>query len=584
MTGKALHPFPPTAMFRRSASLFAAVWIMAVFLLALAVPQVLATQPTKAGPGHRPERLQKVESAGERFACGGQVEQQTWELWDGSIRDWARKSVSDRLRREGDVYVLYDVQTYLHNLVSMARRCKRIDRLMEIASVVRPAYESLEPGGWFSPGRRWVCRGGRTCSGRPGLLGQEVQLVSLQFLGLASSIANALATTQIPAKNPAQNSAQGSSQFSLNEDAHAFIRTTSIVIAEHMLRWGDRKAIGKLADAAGASPEDVNTRSSDLLFTDKPLWMIGIYAEWAGILGDRDEGVKWHRLEGQEREALAKHVHVLLRLFNARLSYRTARQANGNGHGEAMPIAELDRGFWRHYSDHLYAGYEGSEKPLVCPEKGKSSRKGSESTTAPLHRIEAASVPKRPDVGWDLSHARRLVHVLDALERNREAMSGIFELAEKELPPGDLDVRFANALVTLSWNGDRQQPLFSNYLNGANGWYRVGYAAAGSCNEGTPPFGLSEAFVTGGYAAWSGQQAVIRQLGRRLHQLAILGEKQDGGQDSARERTPDRPRDGAQHKELIARYYPAFSRSAPPMGKALSKVMFLPSLVGVADE
>lgn len=577
MTGKAMHPLRPQASSRSSAGACAAVWIMTVFLLALAVSQASAAQPNKAGPGHR---LAKLEDGSDRFACGGQVERQTWALWDGSIRYWARKSVSDRLRRDGDVYVLYDIQTYLHNLVSMARRCKRIDRLMEIASVVSPAYESLEPGSWFSPGRRWVCRGGRTCSGRPGLLGQEVQLVSLQFLGLASSIANAIAAAPVPAKN--------SAHYSLDEDARSFIRTTSIVIAEHMLRWGDRKAIGKLADAAGASPEDVNSKSSGLLFTDKPLWMIGIYAEWAGILEDGDEGVKWHRLDEHEREALAKHVHVLLRFFKARLSYRTARQANGNGHGEEMPIAELDRGFWRHYSDHLYAGYEGNEKPMLCPEKGKSSTAGGEAKTAPMRRIEAASVPKRPDIGWDLSHARRLVHVLDALERNREAMSGIFELKETDLPPGDLDTRFANALVTLSWNGNRKQPLFSNYLNGANGWYRVGYAAAGSCNEGTPPFGLSEAFVTGGFAAWGAQQPVIRQLGRRLHQLAVQGEEQDGGQDSARDRVRNRirdgVRDGAQDRELIARYYPAFSRSAPPMGKALSTLMFLPSLVGVADE
>lgn len=497
-----------------------------------------------------------------RFACGGQVERQSWALWDASIRDWARKSLHDRLGRDGDVYVLYDLQTYLHNLVALARRCERIDRLMEMASLVGAAYDVLEPGGWLSPGRRWVCRGGRVCTGHAGLLGQEVQLASVQFLGLASSIANALATApRVP-----------------NDDARSYIRTTSSVIAEHMQRWGDRKAIDKLADAAGATADDVKSASSGLLFTDKPLWMIGIYAEWAGMLESADEegkGKSRHAPDGDERQAASRHLRMLLKLFSARLTYRTVQHREV---GE-LKIAELDRGYWRLFSDHRYAGHEGQDKPLVCPRNDKSRAAGAEKAAAPLLRIDAATVPRRADVGWDLSHARRLVHVLDALERNRNAMARVFDLNRKELPPEDLALRFANALVALSWNGDHGRPLFRNYLSGANGWYRVGYAAAGACNEGTPPFGLSESFVTGGYAAWGARQDVIRRLGRRLYQM-VSEERQAGGEAHGAHARREDERLG----DFIARHYPAFSPSAPRMGKALSNVMFLPSLVGAADQ
>lgn len=514
------------------------IWTATILAMIFPAGQALGKKQDKISVERR--------QADDTFACGGHVERETWRLWETGVRDWARKSLGDRLKRDGDVYVLYDLQTYLQNLSSMARRCQRIDRLMEIASVLRPAYESLEPGGWLSPGRRWVCRGGRICSGNAGLLGQEVQLVSLQFLGLASSVANALATAQRP----------------LQEDAQAFITTTSIVIAEHMQRWGDRKAIDKLADAAGAKPEDLKPMSTGLLFTDKPLWMIGIYAEWAGILESGHESVKLHLPDDHEREALARHLRVLLRFFNARLSYRNMQHPQ---FGE-VKIAELDRGYWRFFSDHRYAGYEGKEKPLVCPDKNKARADGVDAGAAPQQRIDAASVPRPNDIGWDLSHARRLVPVLDALDRNRDAMAKMFEVRESELPPGDLALRFANALAVLSWNGDRRQPLFSNYLSGANGWYRVGYASGGGCNEGTPPFGLSESFVTGGYAVWGRVQPAVRQVGRRLYQMtsqAGNAETQEGG--------------------FIARYYPGFSTSAPPMGKTLSNVMFLPSLVGVAE-
>lgn len=529
-------------------------WLMLLVFIDAAV------EPAHASQHEHAPSLQR--SADDRFSCGGEVERQSWTLWDRSIRNWVRKSLNDRLRRDGDVYVLYDMQTYLHNLAALARRCQRIERLKEMASVLGPAYQSLESGSWLSPGRRWVCTGGRICKGHAGLLGQEVQLVSVQFLGLTSSIANALATARQP----------------LDDEARTFIRTTSDVIGEHMQRWGNRKEIDKLADAAGASAEDVKSGSSELLFTDKPLWMIGIYAEWAGMLDDRHgrhgrqgkqgEQGKHNNARPQgpshdEREAMARHLRALLKTFTARLTYRTVQHAQG----EELKIAELDRGYWRLFRDHRYAGYEGMEKPLLCPDKDKLRTGDAALKPSPLQRIDAASVPRRPEVGWDLSHARRLVPVLDALERNGASMTHVFNLTPMELPPDDLAARFANALVALSWNADLKQPLFRNYLSGANGWYRVGYATAGNCNEGTPPFGLSESFVTGGYPAWGQQQAIIRQLGRRLYRMTA----QPGQTDK-------------HANDFIAQHYPAFSPSSPPMVKALSNLMFLPSLVGVAGE
>lgn len=208
-------------------------------------------------------------AADANFACGGSVEAEVWEAWDGNVRDYVRQSqLEARLLKQGDVYALYDIQTYTHNMVSMASRCNRTDRLKEIAGLIRIAYGALEPGTQSSPGRRWVCRGGSICNDKNRLLNQEVMLDSVQFLGLAARVANALASS---GRKP-------------DEEEKAFIQDTGQILIEHLLRWGSESAISAMLQAASAKPEDVTNGSSKLFFTDKPLWMITIYAELSGIL------------------------------------------------------------------------------------------------------------------------------------------------------------------------------------------------------------------------------------------------------------------------------------------------------------
>jgi hypothetical protein len=102
--------------------------------------------------------------------------------------------------------------------------------------------------------------------------------------------------------------------------------------------------------------------------------------------------------------------------------------------------------------------------------------------------------------------------------------------------------------------------LFTNYWSGANGWFRVAYDnGTGQCQEGYPPYGMSDAFLSGGYITWERYRPVIGILGRRLHQLI------------------DSPR--AQDRRFICRYYPEFGTSAAAQNRALSKFMFLPTLV-----
>ena len=489
----------------------------------------LAATPSNALP------VSSNTKTASRFECGGTIEAQVWSAWDQEIRQHLEQNLlQTRLLENHDVYALYDFQTYAHNLVSMARRCNRIERLLEVAQLVSKAYGALTPGTLFSSGRRWVCGGGSICNDTNGLLNKEVILDSVQFLGLASSVANALAT----------------SGKDLPPEGKLFIKETVQVITEHLLRWGNPLAILKLYGVARASPKDIIDGSSALFFTDQPLWMMTVYAELSGILASgSNQGIAISKLANIR---MHEHLAALLHFFSARISLlRMPDSRIGN-----VEIADIDRGYWMRYADNRYAGYEKEEKPVTCPPAGNGTG------PKPTFHVPPGDVPLRQDVGWDISHARRLVHALDAFERNRNAMQTVFSLSNKVLPSKVLPSAFANNLIAVVWNGDIAQPLFSNYWSGANGWFRVAYDnGTGTCNEGYPPYGMSDSFMTGGYVTWARYRQEIGVLGKSLYMLSS---------------NPDNEK-----SPFITKYYPNLSGSADEKSRALTKFMFLPTLVGV---
>jgi hypothetical protein len=476
------------------------------------------------------------------FECGGELEAQIWSAWDKGTRRFLEQEVLQaRLLENGDVYALYDLQTYAHNLVAMARRCNRSARLMELARLAGKAYGALAPGSFFSPGRRWVCRGGSICNETNGLLDKEVVLDSVQFLGMASSVANAIATSRKP----------------LDEEEKHFIKESVEVVAEHMLRWGSRSEIARLHRISRAAPRDVAGGSSELFFTDQPLWMITVYAELSGILASRDR--HGTTISKQDIGRMREHLAALLRAFSARTSFlRMPDSRIGK-----VEVADIDRGYWKSYADNRFAAYDGEEKPVSCSSNNDGA--SGSGPPLPLFRIAPASLPRRQDIGWDFSHARRLVHALDAIERNREAMQTIFSLPAQSLPSRELAPALAGNLVAVVWNGDMARPLFANYWSGANGWFRVAYDnGTGGCNEGYPPYGMSDSFITGGYVTWARYRKEIGRLGKSLYRLTS---------DAEGKKSP-----------FVTKYYPGLGAGADEDTRALTALMFLPTLVGVGIE
>jgi hypothetical protein len=475
---------------------------------------------------------QAIAAEPARFSCGGSVESEVWKLWDSDVRDTMDRDIlGNRLTKMGDVYALYDFQIYTANMVAMAQRCKRQDRLVEIARLERKAYSMLSPAG--SAGRQWICRGGAICNGTNKLINREVMLDSVQFLGLATATANALVTSGAP----------------LDKETAQFVSETVRVATEHLVRWGSDEKIDNLHTRAVATL-DKATPSSSLLFTDKDLWLITTYAELSGVLqaGSRQD-LQLAGPTDAEKARMRRHLAALMQLLSARLSFRP--MANG----APGTMADLDRGYWRLRTDNSYAGYESEKAPARClPGKDGDERDSIE------FDVPRDAVAQRQDTGWDLSHARRLVPALDALERNRAAITSEFSLDAAKLPSPNLARRFARTLVGVVWNGDKDKPLFSNYWSGANGWFRVAYDnGTGRCTEGYPPYGMSESFLTGGYVTWARYNPSVGALGQKMYDLLS---------------SPD-----AAKSPFITKYYSKFVSGAPGR-RTLFRFEFLPSLVG----
>jgi hypothetical protein len=467
-----------------------------------------------------------------RFSCGGSVENEVWKSWDANLGSWVRNLLQERLAKQRDVYALYDFQLIIQSAVSMAQRCNRQDRLREFSDVIRIAYNALTPGSAAAPGSQWICGGGSICTAQNGLLNKEVQLTSVQFLGMATAVANALATSGAP----------------LSSKDKLFIDDTMRIATEHLLRWGTDAEIGRLTKNATATPQNAAVASYDLLFTDKNLWQLTMYAELSGLRQlQRKQGWVGDSLALSNETRLHNHLSALLQLFSERISMqRTATGKLGTALA-AADLADIDRGYWRLFSGKEYAGYEGKEPPVVC-------------APSPAVRVAAGSVLQRNDTGWDLSHARRLVPALDALERNRLALKAVFSVSDYQLPAPTLSKAFAGTLINMVWNGNKASPLFSNYWSGSNGWLDA-YYSNGECSEGFRPHGVTDSFPTGGYITWARHYPLIGELGARLYDLTNTAT----GAKTA----------------FMTQYYPRLSASAEFESNAISKFMFHPSLVGV---
>ncbi|MBI2446113.1 carboxypeptidase regulatory-like domain-containing protein [Candidatus Micrarchaeota archaeon] len=405
--------------------------------------------------------------------------------WAGSIgqawqssRPVLTESIESNLRL-GNPYILYDVETQTINLLEYAARYPDYAMLDQLAQLYSSSFAHLNrtPDGT----RQWLC-GGPACTVYDSSTyhDQEVMLVSLQFIHPLARMLHEI--TKVP---PAVRTA------AMNEFTS---KATPIVVTDHLQRWmygpkrwevrgwgcrfendtqiggvtipkgtrvdGDYNLYeyveAKLNRSLGDTPGYCNA------VTDWELWAASAASE---TLAAHQRDAQTVPLTAEQVRQLTRFVDAMTRLLQDRTSLKPLTDFQGN----AVYGLNVDLGAWDQHPENAYAGYAGAEFPT-----------------------EAQKMPTQ-NAGWDVSHGRRFVNVFESLHANRNATGQTF--------PDAADMkRLANQFAYGAFNKDFDKPRFSNFMDGSDGWYRVGYHGPG---YGYAPGALSKDALEGGYGTWS---------------------------------------------------------------------------------
>ena len=230
-----------------------------------------------------------------------------------------------------------------------------------------------------------------------------------------------------------------------------FVRVYApIIVSDHLIRllyeadwnyWGDTDLPKKLvpiwqAIMASKTPPRFSYQHA---MSDIDLWIIATAAE---MLGANASDPSLVPLTADEKAKLRNAVGVGVRLF---VSKRTLYPNTKNFQGTVVGSASYFNGEYDDQVENAYARYTGARFPTP------------------------ANKTPHPDVSWDISHAYRIPVFLRSLYDNRAATGVIFPSAD--------DMRLVtNQFMYRVFQGDFSRPLFNNFFDGANGWFRVGYA------------------------------------------------------------------------------------------------------------
>ena len=231
-----------------------------------------------------------------------------------------------------------------------------------------------------------------------------------------------------------------------------------LMVREHLIRlayevewdyWGAGHLPGTLVAiwATLARTERRSERSYQHAMLDRDLWLIATAAELLGAHANDPELVA---LSATELARLRRLVRVGVRLFQSK---RSLHHDAHDWRGRPVPTASYFDGDFDDHRDMAFAGYSGQ----TYPESGSRT-------------------PPR-DGSWDISHAYRIPVFLRSLYDNQKATGLAFP------GPGDIALVINQYLYTV-FHGDLAAPLFRNFFDGRDGWYRAGL---GERQAGHPP-------------------------------------------------------------------------------------------------
>ena len=369
---------------------------------------------------------------------------------------------------KNDSYVLYNIQGYTNVLLEYAVNTGNYKLVSELSELYLVPHRFLKleksyiykyyPGSpristhpLNPPAKMWA---------HPDT-GENILPVA-QFLYLVSRTINVILDLPIDKRTVAMNS---------------LVSMYAPVLKSHYDRWifgtpgifqvrgwgGDRGMFNHYQSLSKKLVRGFNGPAHCNAVLDTDMWIIAGVVE---LLAAQKRDPFRIRLNQPHRDRFHNYAAIGIQLLKSRLKKSALFDFRGN----LVTGWNFDLGAWNSHPDYDYVGYTGVPYPTTKD--------------------------KRPAVqtGWDIAHARRFVHVFETLHNNREVTGLLF-------PSHEDMVRFANQLLYGTFNRNFSRPLFTNFMDGTNGWYRVGYS--GRKNFGYGPYSKSNALLTGGYSLWS---------------------------------------------------------------------------------
>lgn len=439
-------------------------------------------------------KIQSIEAIDKKI-----IDQKVYTLWretKGTVKRYLHPPLKS-------TYNLYNTQIYTHSLLKYSFRNNNYSLVDELLSIYLMSLKGLKRGvksydfyglnnlKKYTINVPFIDRKGREMW----ILGKnnrEDLLNISQFLGLISEAV--LEVSKIPSN-------QRSTVM------RNFVKTFSPLLNSHYSRWVTGVAVknknnkivlaGPFSRAWATCPKQytkyVSLTASKLVnilinqtnnqyksycnaIQDKDLWiMAGVSNYLAAYQYNSKEVAK-----PTKPAKLRNYLRQSIQLLRLRLNY--TRLTNFKGQRELG--LSLDIGYWGNYPPFTYSGYTGDSFPTL---KDKKSN---------------------PNLGWDISHARRFLFVFEALYKNKEILGFSF-------PTHDTMRLLSNQLLYGAFNQDFRHPLFSNYIDGSDGWFRVNQ------NKGTgyPPSSSGIAVIGGGYGLYQTYNNDTNQVMASLYNI-----------------------------------------------------------------
>jgi hypothetical protein len=402
----------------------------------------------------------------------------------------------------GSTQILYDLENSTINLLEYAATCGDRSILSDLVEVYSVPFEKDPAGnyryldhptsttGALLPHWEWIDQRFTPL--------REVGLSSAQFVYAVSRLVAILAS--LPSKDQ------------LPSDATFIGNVLPIVRDSHLSRWifstTDRKYS---VNAWGCANNGVRVTSAfnHREFVDAKLARtLGNNLSYCNVVLDHDLWIASSVLEllsvagssvtfaPTELARLTTYEQAVYKLVQSRI---VAVPGLSNYARDPVVGTDFDTKSWYQHRDYNCVTYTGWPFPILPGDAGSP----------------CAAAPDGI-VGWDISHARRFVHVFDSLYRNRL-------LAGSAAFPTACEMQgFANQIAYRIFDRNWSQPRFTNFFDGTNGWHRVGFASNNNRQGfGIPPFALSEAIGTGGFLTWSAYNSDLGRIGRSIYDLYV---------------------------------------------------------------